>query len=53
MRQIHPAGEKLFVDHCGPTMPVVNPDTGAVRKNQIFIAVLGASNYSFAIASWS
>ena len=53
MRQIHRAGEKLFVDYCGPTMPVVNPDTGAVRKNQIFIAVLGASNYSFAIASWS
>ncbi len=28
MRQTHRAGEKLFVDYCGPTMPVVNPDTG-------------------------
>ena len=53
MRQIHRAGEKLFVDYCGPTMPVVNPDTGEVRKAQIFVAVLGALNYTFAIASWS
>lgn len=31
MRQIHPAGEKLFIDYCGPTMTVVNPDTGECR----------------------
>ncbi|WP_197473233.1 IS21 family transposase, partial [Oleiphilus sp. HI0123] len=53
MRQIHRAGEKLFVDYCGPTMPVVNPDTGEVRQAQIFVAVMGASNYTFACASWS
>jgi len=53
MRQLHRAGEKLFVDYCGPTMPVVNPDTGEVRQTQIFVAVLGASNYTFACASWS
>jgi transposase len=53
MRQIHRAGEKLFVDYCGPTMEVVNPDTGEVRFAQIFVAVLGASNYTFACASWS
>lgn len=53
MRQIHHAGEKLFVDYCGPTMPVVNPDTGEVRQAQIFVAVLGASNYTFACASWT
>jgi len=53
MRQIHRAGEKLFVDYCGPTMPVVNPDTGEVRTAQVFVAVLGASNYTFACASWS
>ena len=53
MRQIHHAGEKLFVDYCGPTMPVVNPDTGEVRQAQVFVAVLGASNYTFACASWS
>ena len=53
MRQVHRAGEKLFVDYCGPTMPVVNPDTGEVRQAQVFVAVLGASNYTFAYASWS
>lgn len=53
MRQVHRAGEKLFVDYCGPTMAVVNPDTGEVRDAQIFVAVLGASNYTFACAHWS
>lgn len=53
MRQIHRAGEKLFVDYCGPTMAVVNPDTGEIRTAQVFVAVLGASNYTFACASWS
>lgn len=53
MRQVHRAGEKLFIDYCGPTMPVVNPDTGEVRQAQVFVAVLGASNYTFACASWS
>ena len=53
MRQTHLAGEKLFVDYCGPTMDVVNPDTGEVRTAQVFVAVLGASNYTFACASWS
>ena len=50
MRQIHRAGEKMFVDYCGPTMSIVNPDTGEVRNAQIFVAVLGASNYTFACA---
>jgi transposase len=53
MRQIHRAGEKLFVDYCGPTMPVVNPDTGEVRQAQVFVAAMGASNYTFACAHWS
>lgn len=53
MRQVHRAGEKLFIDYCGPTMTVVNPDTGESRQAQIFVAVLGASSYTFACASWS
>jgi transposase len=53
MRQVHCAGEKLFVDYCGPTMTIVNPDTGEYREAQVFVAVLGASNYTFACASWS
>jgi len=53
MRQTHKAGEKLFVDYCGPTVPIVNPDTGECYQAQIFVAVLGASNYTFATASRS
>jgi len=34
-------------------MEVVSPDTGEIRRAQIFVAVLGASNYTFACASWS
>ena len=52
MRQIH-KGEKLFIDYCGPTVPIVSPTTGEVRQAQIFVAVLGASNYTFAEATWS
>ena len=53
MRQSHRAGETLFVDYAGQTMPVVNALTGEVREAAIFIAVLGASNYTFAEATWS
>ena len=52
MRQVHKAGEKLFIDYAGPTVPVINPDTGEIRQAAIFVAVLGASNYSFAEATW-
>ncbi|MEO2175969.1 MAG: IS21 family transposase [bacterium] len=52
MRQVHKAGEKLFIDYAGPMVPVVNPDTGEIRQAAIFVAVLGASNYSFAEATW-
>jgi transposase len=47
MRQKHRAGEKLFVDYAGQTMPVIDPTTGEVRQVQIFVATLGASNYSY------
>jgi len=53
MRQIHLAGEKLFVDYSGATMPIVNLHTGESRSAEIFVAILGASNYTFAIASWT
>jgi len=51
MRQSHRAGEKLFVDYCGDTVSVV--DGGQVRQAQIFVAVWGASSYTFAEATWS
>jgi len=53
MRQEHKAGEKLFVDYCGQTVAVIDPSTGESTAVQIFVAVLGASNYTFAEATWS
>ncbi len=53
MRQDHKAGEKLFVDYAGQTMPVIDPETGEVRPTQIFVAVLGASNYTYVEATWT
>jgi len=52
-RQTHRAGEKLFVDYCGPTVSIINPATGEVREAQVFVAVLGASNYTYAKATWT
>ena len=53
MRQEHRAGEKMFVDYAGHTVPVVDRQTGELREAQIFVAVLGASNYTYAEASWT
>jgi transposase len=53
MRQTHKAGEKLVVDYAGQTVPIVTPVTGEIRTAQIFVAVLGASNYTFCEATWS
>lgn len=52
LRQEHRAGEKLFVDYAGQTVPITDPKTGVVTDASIFVAVLGASNYTFAEASW-
>jgi len=51
MRQTHLAGEKLFVDYSGLTVPIHNQRTGEVEKAQIFVAVLGASGYTFVHAT--
>lgn len=52
MRQTHVAGERLFVDYAGQTVPIVDASTGEIRQRaQIFVAVLGASNYTFACAT--
>jgi transposase len=51
LRQEHRAGEKLFIDYAGQTIPLIDPSTGESVEAQIFIAVLGASNYTFAEAS--
>jgi transposase len=51
LRQEYRAGEKLFVDYAGQTVPIINPCTGEIMKAHLFIAVLGASNYTYAEAS--
>ena len=53
MRQDHKAGEKLFVDYCGQTASVIDPHSGEIREAQIFVAALGASNYTYAEATWT
>jgi len=53
LRQVHAPGDKLFVDYAGQTVPVVDRHTGELRDAQVFVAVLGCSNYSFAEATWT
>lgn len=53
MRQQHRAGEKLFIDYCGPTVAVLDARTGEVRTAQVFVAVMGASSKTFAEATWT
>jgi transposase len=53
MRMMHKAGEKLFVDYAGMTVAVVDPETGEVRDAQVFVATLGASDYTYVEVAWS
>jgi len=53
MRQDHKTGERMFVDYCGQTVPVTDRRTGEIREAQVFVAALGASNYTYAEATGS
>jgi transposase len=53
MRQVHKAGEKCFIDYAGPTIGIIDRNTGEIKPAQIFVGVLGASNYTYAEATWS
>jgi transposase len=53
MRQHHVAGDKVFVDCSGKRVPIVDPATGEVHMAEIFVAVLGASNYTYAEATFT
>ena len=53
MRHEHLPGEKMFVDYAGQTANVIDQETGEIHKAQIFVAVLGASNYTYAEATLS
>jgi transposase len=53
LRQEHKAGEKLFVDWAGPTIPVHDPANGEVWQASLFVAALGMSSYTYAGSSAS
>ena len=54
MRQTHVGGDKLFVDYAGDTVPViVDRLTGETRQAQVFVAVMGASNFTYVEATWT
>ncbi len=51
MRQEHRGGEKVFVDFAGDGIPWKDPQSGEIRQAHLFVAVLGASNYTYAEAT--
>ena len=53
MRQTHIAGERMFVDYSGKKPHLVNPTTGELIPVELFVAVLGASNFTYAEATWT
>src|SRR4030042_640902 len=53
LHQEYRAGEKLFVDYAGQTMEITDAETGEIHPAHIFVATLGASNYTFAEATLS
>ena len=53
MRQTHVAGDKTFVDYSGKKPHIVDPETGEIREVELYVAVLGASNYTFAEATYT
>ncbi|MCL4851095.1 MAG: IS21 family transposase, partial [Bryobacteraceae bacterium] len=53
LRQEHAPGDKLFVDYAGQTVPITDRLTGECRPAQVFVAVLGCSNLSYAEATWT
>ena len=53
MRQSHKAGEKAFVDYSGLRLPIHTAGTGEVRDAEIFVMVMGASNLTYAEATWT
>lgn len=53
LRQVHVAGDRLFVDYAGMPMPVLDPLTGAARDTQVFVGALGASHLIYVDATWT
>jgi transposase len=53
MRQTHLARDKLFVDWAGDRVPTIDPTTGEVREASIFVAVMGASSFTYSEGRWT
>lgn len=53
LRQTHVAGERVFVDYAGPTLQIYDLQTGEAQKAQVFVGVMGCSNYTYAEVHWS
>ena len=53
MRQNHIAGERMSVDYAGTTLTVIDPSTGEARTARLFVALLGAIEYTYAEATWT
>ncbi|WP_321995552.1 DDE-type integrase/transposase/recombinase [Draconibacterium orientale] len=51
MHMEHKAGDKMFIDYAGKTLRIINKETGEIKEVQIFVAILGASQYTYAEAS--
>ena len=50
MRQAHVGGDKIFVDFAGDMIEVIDPQTGEAKAMKLFVAAMGASNYTYAEA---
>ena len=53
MRQTHTPRERFFIDYASKTVGVTDGSTGEMRPAQVFVAVLGTSNYTYIEAAWS
>lgn len=53
MRQVHEAGDKVFIDYVGPKVDIYDNDSNQMRQANIFVACMGASNFTFAEATWT
>ncbi len=53
MPTIHKAGEKLFIDYAGKKLHIIDKETGDIKPVEVFVATLGASQYTYVEASYS
>lgn len=53
MHMNHKAGDKMYVEYAGETLSIIDEDTGEIKEVQFFVAILGASQYTYAEASMS